>query len=245
MALLLGWSHVGAIALASLLHLLVIVRAITRANRTPASRVAWVAVITFLPWLGLIAYLLLGETSIGRERVRRLREASEQLAGPAGVSDAADRLDAQARPLSDLIRSINGFAPVAGNRIRLLGDPGAPASEPKADCNAAISALVADIDQAGEHVHVCFYIWLDDGHGGRVADAVAAAVGSANMDRRSLQLNFENNLLIVDAKTTAAVRERQLGYLSVSREVGLDEVSQWSLGRRLVQNTVGMMGPVL
>ena len=493
MAFLINWSLDGVTILASLLHLLVIARAITRPNRTPASRVAWVAVITFLPWIGLIAYLLLGETSIGRERVRRLRETIKGLARPDGGSDATDRLDEQARPLSELIRSINGFTPVSGNRIRLLGDPAAPASEPKADCNAAIATLVADIEQAAEQVHVCFYIWLDDGNGGRVADAIAAAarrgvqcrvmvdalgsrsfvhgprwaqlrdagvhvhamlddiprlgnlavgrvdlrnhrkivvidnriaycgsqncadpefrtearfapwidilfrcegpivrqeqslflsswiaetgealqalpaaapqpptfddgvvaqmfgtgpttagnamsdafvaaltaareelivttpyfvpdealsralcaaprrgvrttiifparnnswlvgcccrssypalleagvtiheyplgllhaksvtidgrlalVGSANMDRRSLQLNFENNLLIADEPTTAAVRKRQLGYLSVSREVRIDEVSRWSIGRRLVQNTIGMMAPVL
>ncbi|MGH8226284.1 MAG: PLDc N-terminal domain-containing protein [Steroidobacteraceae bacterium] len=36
------------------LHLLVAARAITRPNRIPASRVAWLAVIMFLPALGVI-----------------------------------------------------------------------------------------------------------------------------------------------------------------------------------------------
>ncbi len=53
------------------IHLLTVLRAVTRPNRTPASRVAWVAVIMCLPVIGVVAYLLLGETSIGRERVRR------------------------------------------------------------------------------------------------------------------------------------------------------------------------------
>lgn len=72
-----------------------------------------------------------------------------------------------------------------------------------------------------------------------------ALVGSANMDRRSLELNFENNLLIVDPTVTATLRERQMGYLSVSHPLAAEEVQQWSLWRRLVQNGVGMMAPVL
>ena len=43
------------------------------------------------------------------------------------------------------------------------------------------------------------------------ADRQIALVGSANMDRRSLQLNFENNLVIDDAAISATIRERQLG----------------------------------
>jgi len=53
------------------IHLSTVLRAITRPDRTPASRVAWIVVIMFLPVIGVVAYLFLGETSIGRERARR------------------------------------------------------------------------------------------------------------------------------------------------------------------------------
>ena len=42
-----------------------------RPHREPASRVAWVVVILVLPIVGILAYVLLGETSIGRRRVAR------------------------------------------------------------------------------------------------------------------------------------------------------------------------------
>lgn len=181
MAALLGWLRADAGLLLNIAifvaHLLVAARAITRPNRIPVSRVAWVAVIMFLPVVGMLAYLLLGETSIGRRRMRRLRKAEAALAAaaepfPAGRPDAtlpAPRVPvavvpAAAGPLFDLAASINGFAAVGGNRIGLA-----------ADSNAAIDALVADVAAAREHVHLCFYIWLDDGNGGRVADAVADA----------------------------------------------------------------------
>src|ERR1700691_1454339 len=62
-----------------------VLRAITRPDRTPASRVAWIAVIMCLPVIGVVAYLFLGETSIGRERAQRLRDAESRLATPSGA----------------------------------------------------------------------------------------------------------------------------------------------------------------
>jgi cardiolipin synthase len=175
----LSWSYSPLGALLSLaifvLHLLVVARAITRPNRTPASRVAWVAVIMFLPLAGIIAYLLLGETSIGHERVRRLREAEARTLLPDDAAFAPAPPEPHLATLFDLVRSINGYRPVAGNRIVLLGDPDAPPDSPTIDSDVAIEALVRDIEQAREHVHISFYIWLDDHNGGKVAEAVVAA----------------------------------------------------------------------
>src|SRR3954467_13463062 len=55
-----------------LVHLGVIVRVILRPHREPASRVAWIVVMIVLPVVGILTYILLGETSIGRRRVSRL-----------------------------------------------------------------------------------------------------------------------------------------------------------------------------
>jgi cardiolipin synthase len=54
-----------------LIHLAVIARVILRPHREPASRIAWIVMIIALPVVGMIAYLLLGETNIGRRRRRR------------------------------------------------------------------------------------------------------------------------------------------------------------------------------
>ena len=55
-----------------LVHLGVIARVILRPHREPASRIAWIVVIIVLPVIGILTYILLGETSIGRRRVSRL-----------------------------------------------------------------------------------------------------------------------------------------------------------------------------
>src|SRR5580692_2018646 len=153
--------------------LLTVLRAITRPDRTPASRVAWIAVIMCLPIIGVVAYLFLGETSIGRERAQRLRDAESRLATPGEAGAKPD--DPVATSVSDLCRSINGFGPTRGNRVVLLGDPDASPAEPTRDCDAAIKGLIAAFDAATEHIHLSFYIWLDDENGGRVADAISAA----------------------------------------------------------------------
>ncbi|HEY6131565.1 MAG TPA: phospholipase D-like domain-containing protein, partial [Halioglobus sp.] len=70
-------------------------------------------------------------------------------------------------------------------------------------------------------------------------------IGSANMDRRSFDLNYENNILFLDRALTGEMQQRQRAYLAASREVLQTDVAAWSLGRRLWNNTVGMMSPLL
>jgi cardiolipin synthase len=99
-----------------LIWLAVLARAVLRPHREPASRVAWVAVIASLPGLGILIYLLLGETSIGRKRVARTRAV---LAGlppalpPAFENDPRHQPSFPERcaPLFRLGESVNGFRP--------------------------------------------------------------------------------------------------------------------------------------
>ena len=76
-------------------------------------------------------------------------------------------------------------------------------------------------------------------------DGQITLVGSANMDRRSFDLNYENNILLYDSSLTAEMRRRQEAYLAQSHEVTADLVAQWSTARRLWNNTIAMLGPVL
>ncbi|MGH8226285.1 MAG: phospholipase D-like domain-containing protein [Steroidobacteraceae bacterium] len=117
----------------------------------------------------------MGESSIGRERLKRLNAARARMSLPDAAPYAPAVVDARTATLFAFGRSINGFEPVEGNRITLLGDPAAPIDAPMRDSDIAMNTLVADIEQAREHVHIGFYIWLDHRNGGKVADAVCAA----------------------------------------------------------------------
>jgi cardiolipin synthase len=76
-------------------------------------------------------------------------------------------------------------------------------------------------------------------------DGEISLIGSANLDRRSFELNYENNILLHDATLTERIRERQLSYRWQSVEITIDSVREWPIRQRLINNTIAMMGPVL
>ncbi|MEM9381920.1 MAG: PLDc N-terminal domain-containing protein, partial [Planctomycetota bacterium] len=146
-------------------EILLVGRVLLRPHRDPASRIAWVVVVLVLPVLGCVAYLLLGETSLGKRRERRLRAIEGGLPPyrPIGpIPETTERFALLAR----VATSISGMPVVGGNSGRLMEDS-----------NAAIDAMVADIDAAEDTVHLLFYIWLTDGNGTKVVEALKRAAG--------------------------------------------------------------------
>ena len=78
-----------------------------------------------------------------------------------------------------------------------------------------------------------------------VVDGCTALIGSANLDRRSFELNFENNILFEDEAFAAAVRARQDRYLSDCDRVTRDDVDRYGIGLRLWQNLLATLSPML
>jgi cardiolipin synthase len=76
-------------------------------------------------------------------------------------------------------------------------------------------------------------------------DGEITLIGSANMDRRSFELNYENNILFYDPALTAEMRQRQDSYIARSHPVTAEMVASWPMRRRLLNNTIAMLGPVL
>ena len=153
-----------------LIHLAFMARAILRPHREPASRLAWVVVMIGLPVAGILAYLLVGETSIGRRRAARLREVLARLP------------DVSATPGADAAPSSTGGPgslrpPVPrrsfGQRLRTRGrQPGA------ADGGFQRRHRV---DGRGHRRRprttsiLTFYIWLPDNNGLKVVEALKRA----------------------------------------------------------------------
>ena len=319
----------------------VLIRVLLRPHRQAASRIAWIVVVLALPMLGVLAYLLLGETNIGKKRVLRMKAVISRLPDAATIPDTAGNATMQvdvSERCAHLFRAgktVNGFMPVGGNRATLMENS-----------NTAIDAIVADIDGAKEHVHLLkepildseagfpaqvigtgptvrysampeifetliyaahselvistpYYVpddpmqaalcacarrgvdtviifparndsWivgaasrsyyeelLEAGvriyeyEGGLLhtksltIDKEITLIGSANMDRRSFELNYENNILFYDGTLTAEMRERQAIYIASSRRVSQEMVENWDWKHRLWNNAVAMLGPVL
>jgi cardiolipin synthase len=126
-------------------------------------------VILVFPVLGIITYVLLGETNIGRRRVERVHKIHLRLPSATDISgkcSSHQRADVPEnyKYLFDAGKSVNGFEPVGGNQGQLMEDS-----------DAAIDSIVADIDAAEDHVHLLFYIWLADNNGLKVVEALKRA----------------------------------------------------------------------
>lgn len=76
-------------------------------------------------------------------------------------------------------------------------------------------------------------------------DGEVTFVGSTNLDLRSFDLNYENNIIFYDQTITEETRERQRSYLHESHAVTLAEVDKWSIPKRLWYNAVATVGPIL
>ncbi len=76
-------------------------------------------------------------------------------------------------------------------------------------------------------------------------DGEVTLIGSANMDRRSFELNYENNILLFDQALTGDMRKRQESYIEKSNLITPEMVKEWSWYRRLGNNAIAMLGPVL
>ena len=76
-------------------------------------------------------------------------------------------------------------------------------------------------------------------------DGEIGLIGSTNLDLRSFDLNYENNIVFSDKKLTADIIERQHQYIADSDEVTREEVKNWPLSYRIWNNIIATMGPVL
>ena len=76
-------------------------------------------------------------------------------------------------------------------------------------------------------------------------DGEISLIGSTNLDLRSFDLNYENNVVISDKTLTADIVERQFQYIADSDEVLREHVEAWSVPYKIWNNIVATMGPVL
>ena len=185
---------ISIILLASLaLHLAVIVRAILRPAREPISKLAWIMVIFVFPFFGIVAYLLTGEVYLGSIRTAKIREVERAIPRPPPIQ-LAPKLPPSFESAFRTAAAVNGLPLTSVTSAQL-----------QENSNAAVTAMIADIAQAKETVHVAFYIWLTDTNGNRMASALidaatrgvsvramADANGSKDLIRSSLWIEMGN-----------------------------------------------------
>ena len=187
--------------------LAVVVRVLLRPRLEPTVRLSWILVIELVPLVGVLAYVLFGEIRARGADIENLASVRGRLSGlgqpsPELVRDPPDF----AAPVIAANRATGGFGAVSGNRATLL-----------AEDDSAMDDLVAAIDAAADHVHLLFYIWLDDASGRKVAQAAIRAA------RRGVRVRA-----IIDAFGSRAFGRSQSW--REMREAGADCVEALPLG---------------
>lgn len=136
----------------SLAHILLSVTAILviSARRRPTTAIAWALMIIFVPYLGALAFFLVGFSRLPRRRREKQREVSQAILERTEGLDRVGHRDEWPAWLGSAVRlneQLGALPMVGGTRADLIDD-----------YDASIAAMVADIDTAERYVHVEFYI---------------------------------------------------------------------------------------
>jgi cardiolipin synthase len=133
-------------------------------RRAPSAARAWLLLILFLPYVGLVLYALVGRALLPRRRMAMQAQIyaaiREVLPGPAAMPVASRALGPAAR----LADRLSEFPVAEGNRFELLPE-----------YEAALDRLIAEIDAAGRYVHLLYYIFENDHAGLRTTEALERA----------------------------------------------------------------------
>lgn len=157
-------------------------------RRSPASTIAWVLTLGFLPIVGFIVYYALGPRRFDRKKRRRVlaQEAVKQALDPEVDDEEAEALDAARFLISMNAGALGASAQLRTAKLQLLFS-GAE----------TYASLVRDIEAAQHHVNMEYYIWEPDSIGTRLRDVLTDAakrgvavrlhldgVGSAKANKR-------------------------------------------------------------
>lgn len=131
-------------------------------NRQPAKTMAWLLVLAFVPAVGIVLYFFFGQ-STRRERVVS-QNSLDQLTKRSMLEYVVQKdlvLPAEHQELIRLFVSQNLAMPFKDNHIRILTSG-----------YDFFHALLRDIREAREHIHIDTYIFADDPLGNLLADAL-------------------------------------------------------------------------
>jgi cardiolipin synthase len=119
-------------------------------NRRPQTAMAWLLAIFFIPYLGILFFLMFGSARLPRNRRRKQREINEYI---HEVTEGIELVQKDPswppwlEPLVELNRTLGAMPLVGGNSAEMW-----------ADTPECFDAMAAEIRQAKRIVHVEFYI---------------------------------------------------------------------------------------
>ncbi|MFE4197948.1 cardiolipin synthase [Paenarthrobacter sp. NPDC056912] len=138
-------------------------------NRRPSSAIAWLLAIIFIPVLGALAFLLVGNAKLPKARREKQREVNARVAEGTKGTLAVNHSDEWPEWLHSAVvlnRNLGALPMIGGNAVELLDD-----------YNGTFDSMVKAIDAAEDYVNVEFYIFARDPSTSPFFDAMERAAG--------------------------------------------------------------------
>ena len=148
-----------------MLYVAIMIPAIIRVlldNRQPAKTMAWILVLAFMPFVGIIFYIFFGQNT---RKERHISDRSMDQLTKRSMLEFVEQenlhLPANNKPLMNLFTNQNWAFPFKDNRVDIFTDG-----------YEFICSLLYNIGKAQHHIHLDTYIFEDDALGYLVADAL-------------------------------------------------------------------------
>ena len=148
-----------------MLYVAIMIPAIIRVlldNRQPAKTMAWILVLAFMPFVGIIFYIFFGQNT---RKERHISDRSMDQLTKRSMLEFVEQenlhLPANNKPLMNLFTNQNWAFPFKDNQVDIFTDG-----------YEFICSLLYNIGKAQHHIHLDTYIFEDDALGYLVADAL-------------------------------------------------------------------------
>ena len=131
-------------------------------NRNPVKTIAWVLVLMFLPFVGLIFYFFFGRSQ-RRERIISKKSFSRLMKKPMAeyLNQLQPRIPNEYNRLIPFFQSTNQAYLFEGNKVDIYTDG-----------YTKLQALIYELYKAKKHIHLEYYIFEDDAVGRLVRDVL-------------------------------------------------------------------------
>lgn len=131
-------------------------------NRNPVRTIAWVLVLTFLPLVGLIFYFFFGQTT-RRKKIISKKSYNHLLKKPVAEYQAqkTDAIPENYRPLMQFFWETNQSLPFEAIQVECYTNG-----------YSKLQALLRELRKAEKHIHLEYYIFLDDPVGRIIKDSL-------------------------------------------------------------------------
>ncbi|PXA67041.1 cardiolipin synthase [Arthrobacter psychrochitiniphilus] len=145
----------------------VVVLGVIPGNRRPTTAMAWLLCIFFLPYVGLLLFLMFGNFRLSRRR-REKQDAVNQriMEGTKDIASLVPEYDGPAwvKSAIELNQNLGFFPAIGGNTVRLIKG-----------YQESLDLMADEISQATDYVNAEFYIMSSDASTNRLFQELEAA----------------------------------------------------------------------